>query len=55
MSSLTGRIRSGRRFGWTFVAKKTKADGDLLMQRIDALVAELDSVGAGMGASPTKK
>jgi hypothetical protein len=35
--------------------QKTKADGEVLMQRIDALVAELDSVGAGMGAPPTKK
>jgi chromosome segregation ATPase len=37
------------------VIQKTKADGDVLIQRIDALVAELDSVGAGMGAAPMKK
>ena len=34
---------------------KTKADGEVLMQRLDALVAELDAVGAGMGAAPAKK
>jgi predicted nucleic acid-binding Zn-ribbon protein len=35
--------------------QKTKADGEVLNQRLDALIAELDKVGAGMGATPPKK
>jgi predicted nucleic acid-binding Zn-ribbon protein len=35
--------------------QKTKAAGDTLNQRLDALIAELDKVGAGMGAMAPKK
>jgi predicted nucleic acid-binding Zn-ribbon protein len=35
--------------------QKTKAAGDTLNQKLDALIAELDKVGAGMGMAAPKK